>query len=388
MEKLPQVCVFHDNCKINCKHCFCKPSAPADLDRTEKLMSRLKERGHRVHLYVTDPKNTDAFDKLVRPDEYGTLQCKDKVDPRKIGEEQLASMGISLSLHGHNAALHDAICQKGNFDRTIRALEEAKRLDLKNVRVNCVIFRQNYRYVEEIAELVSRYGVAKLYFLKLAWAGQAREMPDEMFLDKKAYTEFYRIFMRARKKVRRKITIALEPEAWGPLCSSLRIRLLLILRPFFGKRRRFCECGSAKVTVDAGTGKVYPCYGVVGFDDVCLGRFDDEKGLELDNPVWLGDLFEKIGEPCRSCGLLDYCGGHCRIRAIENLIRAGAEIDPYVGHDWCPIAMGIRVPFNATEMLRTAKDVLQVISPRLLRLLILLLKFRRAAHSHRILQSF
>lgn len=364
MKDLKEIYVFHDNCTRNCIHCFCKLSgsvSPSDLEQTEKIMHSFQKRGYSVQAYVSDPRQRDAFERLIRPFGYKMLELKDTITPSYYKEILKDSVTIGLSLHGHCPEIHELICEKGNFQKTIKTLEVVKKEKLKNVRVYCVVFKKNYLFAEEICKLINSYGVSKIRFLRLMHLGRAKDLPDDMFLDKEAYIHFFEIFQEVKRKFRHKIDIDLESPGWGPYYTKVTIKVLKLMGRIIKKQFYHCQCGQIKIVIDPRTKRFFPCYGLISYNDISLGYYDESQGLIMDNPLWLQNLIEKIEEPCRSCKLLWMCGGHCRIQAIEEYYSVAKNTNIYSGHKWCPVVLGIRRPFDSEE----ACNILRMIPKKL-----------------------
>jgi len=362
LPNLKQVFVIHDNCSRGCTHCFCKSSSdfcPSDIEQTEAVVSSLKSKGYEVHPYVTDPGKADVFEKFIKPFGYNTVEMKDSIDHDIVANiPNDGTVTVGFSLHGHNAATHEMLCGKGNFNKTIEALQLAQKQKLKNIRVYSVIYIDNYSSIEELCELLKKYSVSEVIFLRLGYGGRAQQLSDKMFLDNNAYREFFEIFKKTEVINRGKIKLSLDSATWGPYNSTVKIKILQILGLIIKKQYFTCDCGHKKVTLDPRTKKIYPCSLMIQADIGNMGYYDEERGLIINNFLWLNDLADKIGEPCKSCKLMWFCGGHCRVAVIENNHRITKKVDIYSGHSWCPVALGIRKPFRLKDLFKVLRGVL------------------------------
>ncbi len=344
-----EILVFHNNCEQSCKHCVVKPSPACDLEETEKLINSLQQGPHKIRVYFSDQTQQNIRGVIKRLG-YNTIELKDKVESSHVKELAETKPVFGFSLHGHRADIHELICQKGNFHTTIHALKEAKRLHLPNVRIYSVVHGKNYRYVEDLCNLLEEYNVSTVIFLKLTCAGMARRMVSDMFLDTRSYVEFFHIFENVKKKFRGRMEVILESKLWGPKYSRLKISLIQLMGLFSRKQKFFCKGGREKITIHSKTKEVFPCYSAMGDRRFCLGYYDEDRGIIIKNSLWLKDLIEKIGEPCKSCKLLWWCGGHCRGSAISEHLRLSGEFDIYAGHSYCPVALGIIRTWDTEEI--------------------------------------
>lgn len=350
MSKYQTVLIFHNNCKKNCKHCFCKPSPACNVEETRQLIDSLQQRGNNVRVYITDQTQPNILTILKRVG-YDTVELKDKLEPIYVKELAQTNPRFGFSLHGHRADIHELLCQKGNFQETIKALKEAKRLNLRNVRVYSVIHRKNYSYIGHLCSLVEKYGVSKVIFLRLAYGGMARALAEDIFLDQESYIQFFQIFESVKKKFRNRMDITLESNHWGPQYSRLKICLIQLLSVFTKKQKFSCIGGRDKICIHSKTREIFPCYPTVAASELRLGYYDKDKGIVIENPLWLNDLIEKIGEPCKTCKLLRWCGGHCRGLAISDHMRLTGEFSLYAGHTYCPVALGITKALDMDEII-------------------------------------
>ena len=347
--------IFYDNCKKNCKHCFCKPSTVSTIQKTEQLLDSLLKKKQNVKVYITDQSRPEIRN-IIKRVEYNLVELKDEININHVNELKQPGTLFGLSLHGHKAGIHDLLCHKGNFDKTIKALEKARQNNLPNVRIYCVIHKKNYLYIEDLCDLVEKYGVKNVTFLRLSYMGFARNLPDNIFLDKQSYIHFFDIFNRVRARFENRVDISLVPQHWGPRSRTMVIFNYLhkILK---GRYKYFCAGGHDKITIHSGNKEVYPCTYLVTDSRFRMGRYDENKGILIENPIDDSRLLEKIGEPCRSCRFLRWCGGYCRGIAVNEHLRLTGEFDIYAGHEYCPIALGIKNPLD----IRKTKNAVRLI---------------------------
>ena len=71
---------------------------------------------------------------------------------------------FKISIHGHNAALHDRITQaRGSFNQTIRGIKNLIRLGQRdNIVLSIVVNRLNYKYLGRVLRLAKRFKIKKI----------------------------------------------------------------------------------------------------------------------------------------------------------------------------------------------------------------------------------
>jgi MoaA/NifB/PqqE/SkfB family radical SAM enzyme len=85
---------------------------------------------------------------------------------KKILEAGLSS--IVFSIHGHNAALHDALTQvPGSFEQLMKGIQNVQKLGFKNIGSNTTIVKKNYKHLEEIGEFIYKLGIRNSEFISV-----------------------------------------------------------------------------------------------------------------------------------------------------------------------------------------------------------------------------
>jgi len=351
VEKYDTVYIFHDNCKNLCKHCFCKPTPACSLEETEKLIESLEQQGNNVKVMFADQSNPKIL-KTVKHLGYDIVELKDKVDPDYIMKLEKSNTTFGISLHGHRADIHELLCQKGNFEKTINALKQTMELKLRNVRIYCVLHKKNYLHIEELCRLAVNYGASRIIFLRLMYGGMAKKLPKNMFFDKESYIQCFHVFERTKNKFKGKIELDLLVHHWYPKFSKLAVSMIKLIKIFNRKQRFFCLGGRKKIAIQSKTKEIFPCVYTVTDSRWRIGHYDERKGIVIENSLWLKDLIEKIGEPCKSCEMLGWCGGHCRGVAINDQLLMTGEFDIYAGQTFCPVNMGLTKTIDSDEIKR------------------------------------
>ena len=94
-----------------------------------------------------------------------------------------------------------------------------------------------------------------------------------------------------------------------------------------------CNAGRGRIAVDSNSRKIYPCFSLIADDRFGMGYWQNRRANITYSPF--ENLLEKIGEPCRSCGTLEVCGGACRAEAIAEKERTTGKLDLFAGLTNC-----------------------------------------------------
>ncbi|MBI2815787.1 MAG: TIGR04053 family radical SAM/SPASM domain-containing protein [Acidobacteria bacterium] len=162
-------------CDLACAHCRASAAPardPRELSTEEgyRLLETVKTFGDPLMVFT-------GGDPLKRPDLFSLVEKSTSLDLRTtvtpsatplLTAEAIArfqKLGVArmaVSLDGPDPQSHDGFRRvAGSFDRTLFALEEAKRIGL-DTQVNTTVTRHNRRRLDEIAAIVERVG-AKLW---------------------------------------------------------------------------------------------------------------------------------------------------------------------------------------------------------------------------------
>lgn len=360
MDSRPTIWVFHDNCERSCAHCMCKPTPRCNVNETRELIDSLQRKGYKTKLYITDPGSEEVLS-MVNLFGYTYMELKDKIDITFLSQLTVNSPELILSLHGHEAGLHELLCETGNFQLTMKAMKKAQNSNLRNLTINSVVHRRNYQYIEDLCDLVFKHGAMVVKFIKLGYAGRARKLPEDMFLDAKTCAEFFRLFERVKKTYRGRMEVIVDRRAWGQYYSKFTASLMGAVARLLNKQVFVCQAGFEKIAIHSKTKDVFPCHLGVANRHSKIGYYDERKGLVIEKSIYGGNrsnLLERIGEPCNHCKILRWCGGGCRGVAIYDTYQQTGNIDIYAGQPLCPIGLGVTPIFSAEEIRRVFRRVL------------------------------
>ena len=105
---------------------------------------------------------------------------------------------LGISLDGAHAATHDAFRGwEGSFQRTLRMLADAKKLDLA-VQVNTTITRRNVDQIDAIAELLATCGIAMWAVFFLVPVG--RGVDEQRIAPEEYESVFARLWYHSRRQ--------------------------------------------------------------------------------------------------------------------------------------------------------------------------------------------
>lgn len=227
----------------------------------------------------------------------------------------LKKFNVSLvltSLMGPTAELHDEIAQrqgalKGTIDG-IRLLQGAG----VPVDVNMVVSQKNKHLLKETALLAKSLGLKHFSSTR---AGCPGNCPD--FGEFSLSLQDFRIYLDDLYNFGKEKQLAVGVLESYPLCAIKEVNRY---RAFTGRR---CLAGVTTITV-AANGDVRPCSHL----DINYGNLlkEDLKDIWAHIAEWRdGSLLPGI---CRSCKVLPWCGGGCR---MEAKMRSGSldAPDPY-----------------------------------------------------------
>ena len=158
-------------CDLACVHCRASADPnrnPLELSTEEgfRLLNTIREFGDPIMIFT-------GGDPLKRPDLFPLIEhsvglgLRTTVSPSPTplltpaviaGFKKSGVARISISVDGWDAASHDDFRQvAGSFERAMLALEEAQRVGL-STQINTTVSRHNWEHLEEIADLVDRFG--------------------------------------------------------------------------------------------------------------------------------------------------------------------------------------------------------------------------------------
>lgn len=194
-------------CNLNCKHCFVTVSRKAKQEtslseeETGNLLSSIcsgKESIREFNIQGGEPLCASNLCYAIRWLGRNGIPWSLNTNGVLWSEEHTRAvreyppLGITVSLDGHNAELHDWLRGKGTFDalmstiqilRTIQPVKEPIQID-----AICVLHKRNVRYFKSILGLAAEIGIREIVLNNLSICGAAERnrslletSPDEIF---------------------------------------------------------------------------------------------------------------------------------------------------------------------------------------------------------------
>jgi len=308
-------------CDLACIHCRASAIAcrhPLELTPEEggALLEEVRRFGDPLMVFTGgDPlKRPDLFTLLRRSVEVGlrttvTPSATPLLTAEAIDEFRRCGVArMAVSLDGPDAASHDGFRRvAGSFDRTMFALEHARRAGL-DTQVNTTVTRHNLARLAEVAEIVAASGAKLWSVFFLVVTGRAAGSDD---LAAEEYEEVFRFLYETAKTApfdiktteaqhyRRYVAQQRKQEgrAAGARPSSSEII----------QRQAGINDGKGFVFISH-TGEIYPS----GFLPVSAGNVRRDSLVEVyrNSPLFrtLRDS-SRLGGKCGACEYRNLCGG-------------------------------------------------------------------------------
>jgi len=198
-------------CHLACRHCraSAQPNRhPLELTRAEgrRLLETIADFDNPLMVFTGgDPlERPDLFELIDKSVQLGlrttvTPSATALLTPDSLLRFRNAGVArLAISLDGPDASSHDDFRKvSGSFDRTMTALEEAKRIGLAT-QVNTTVTRHNCKRLGEIARLVEEAGSRLWSVFFLVTTGRAAQLDD---LDAGGYEEVFGFLYDLSKRV-------------------------------------------------------------------------------------------------------------------------------------------------------------------------------------------
>jgi radical SAM protein with 4Fe4S-binding SPASM domain len=188
-----------------------------------------------------------------------------------------------VTLHSHNAQLHDSITgEKGSWEKSVAGIRAFKAAGIK-VYVATVVHRENFATIKETGAFVEKELGGSFIVTKYI-----PDSPDSPYtLTSKEWREVRRWLIKEQKAAHMR-----EVESFFTLTGS-------------------CPSGNYIMAVKA-DGTVQPCPFATGFT---LGKVPEQRIWEIYEKRFTVEKFQqlkKIPNQCDPCVLKHLCGGGCR----------------------------------------------------------------------------
>ncbi len=332
-----------ERCNLRCAHCYQESYAGEELGFPEllRILDQFKgllddwrsEAGQRPpwgHITVTGGEPfvrrdfldlLEAFTAQRKYFSFAILTNGSAIDaPLARRLRRLGPTFVQVSIEGAPAT-HDRIRGRGNFDRTVAAIQHLARERIRTL-ISFTAHRDNFREFPEVARLGRRLGVARVWADRLIPSGQAFSRPGQLplaTLTPEETREFLEIMHRARAEVAR---------SWFGRTEVAMRRALQFL--VVGGRPYHCTAGDTLLTV-LPNGDVYPCRRM----PIRVGSLQETPLAEL---YYQNDLLcalrdrSRTSEGCQGCCFARLCRGGLKCLAYA------ATGDPFRADPGCWLA--------------------------------------------------
>lgn len=327
-----------DRCNLRCVHCYQESYGEEDLGFRDLLLilDQFKDLLHqwqaetgrpvRGHVTVTggEPFIREDFPDLLEVlaahrDRFSFAVLTNGTCIDASMARRLQTMGpafVQVSIEGAQSS-HDRIRGRGNFDRTVAAIEALVRHRVRTF-ISFTAHRGNFRDFDEVARLGRRLQVSRVWADRLIPRGSGSSL-EEQVLTPAETREFFEIMHEARTDATR--------QWFGRTEIAMHRALEFLLA---GGTPYHCTAGDSLITVMP-NGDVYPCR-----------RMPVRVGNLLETP--LEELYYKsdflrglrdrrrCSDGCEECSYAPLCGGglKCLSYAVRN--------DPFKADPGCWLA--------------------------------------------------
>jgi radical SAM protein with 4Fe4S-binding SPASM domain len=298
-----------DACNLRCAHCYVLGAAPArpavlPLERIAAALDALVPRGLRdVALSGGEALLYPRLEELIQTCRARGLAVRLRTNATTVTDETArrlaaAEVAVSASLHGPDAATHEALAGRGSYDAATRGIRRlAAQLGPGRLLINCTLHDGNLPAAEATVELAATLGAGRIRCIPLH-----RPVPGGPRLDYAGAPMLAWAERAARGAVSGSFPIAVAPGMTG--------------RP--GARGAGeddeTDCAIGRQLVLSAGGDLYPCVLMMAAQDR-LGAAEDVLGAAAGAPLRalvdsVRDRADRI-DGCRGCVLAGICRGGC-----------------------------------------------------------------------------
>lgn len=228
---------------------------------------------------------------------------------------RLKNLKVSMvltSLLGPSEEIHDEIAQKKSaFKKTLRGIQILRKVGVP-ISVNMVISKKNKHLIRETGNLAKSLGVSSFNATRAGCPGNCFDFSG-LSLDLKEF----RSYLEELHTFGKENGMAVDVLSAYPLCGIKEVNR------YQGFSSRRCMAGVNTLAISA-SGEVRPCTHL----DTNYGNllYEDLNDIWRRMTEWRNGSL--IPETCRSCKVLPWCGGGCRMEAkMRN--ESLCDIDPY-----------------------------------------------------------
>ena len=282
-------------CNLACRNCYAGSSV-GEMSRDEifflldQLRPGLRSRMLRLDLLGGEPLLRPDFAEIVsyarKKARIGNIQVFTNgilITPETAKKIKTAGLDAALvTIHSHRKEVHEGITGvAGSWEKTVSGIAASVSAGIATYAMTIPV-SANADHLPEIEAFTKRLGAKTAYFPYIR-----RREKDDLLIENDAlfFAAINRIFSRS---------------------SIHRQRLLDNL----SKRKKVCSAYVNTVSIRP-DGTLTPC----AFLDLPLGNVREEKFYSILHRAWKNrelTEFLSVPEECRSCGIVDFCGGGCK----------------------------------------------------------------------------
>lgn len=315
-------------CPNRCQHCYNfwrKSGGPVahaslSLSQADRIMDQLIN--HKVfHIVLTggEPLFNKAvsFRILERAAISGITTSMNSTLVKLTASDatRLKELKISVvltSLLGPTAEVHDEMVQrKSAFEETLHGIHVLRSAEVP-VSINMVISKKNNHLIRETGNLAKSLGVSSFNVTRAGCPGNCFDFSNfSLNLDE------FRSYLGELHTFGNENNMSVDVLSAYPLCGIKEVNKY---QDFTSRR---CMAGVNTLTISA-SGEVRPC---THFDE-SYGNLLEENLANIWHKMTEWRSGSLMPEICRSCKVLPWCGGGCR---MEAKMRSGSlcNLDPY-----------------------------------------------------------
>lgn len=219
---------------------------------------------------------------------------------------QIKNLAVQISLDGASENVHDFIRGKGNYRRTIEALNCLSKYDIE-LYLSPIVTKGLFNELEDYFELAKRYHVKAVFLQPINCVGRAKENKLQRINDADVFKKVIDIYNK-------------DPDLKKITPGTLESRYVSNIRLL--NSCNYCGTGSATLTVQP-NGDLYPCPNNI-YESMKLGNiFENNIAYIWFKSPKLRMLRElnvdkNLSGKCHNCVVKHFCGGGCRGTTYQN----------------------------------------------------------------------
>ena len=229
-------------CNANCKHCYLSYEGDFDGDDLYAMVDKLKNR-YKIMFNGSEPLMHKEYLKSYKLSGYTSPITNGLVFYNNFDYiDTLKEYGIDNLRISYHFDMHEQISPvPKNF------LEELfKEIKKRNVKLTimCSLSKLDYMNLEKYCKRAKDFGADAIKFTNFINQGKAKNMEQNLFLDKEDYDLFFKLLHKVRDKYDKNELEILRCGSFG--------------KDTYGKSNFICDAGTNVVCITPDK-KVYPC---------------------------------------------------------------------------------------------------------------------------------